>query len=162
MRGKHICSCHRHCLRAAGFIGLHRLLHTPPQQEAPCFYMNEHGWDVRRLNGETVCIAQEKGKGMQSCLQCIPPAWHGIRHIIHWSCSALQCKERPPFEFYSHVGWSNNSGVDRSCITACSCKHTVKKHSLYIVAACWRPFNSHFVAFSFDRGYSWQKCLICW
>lgn len=41
--------CHRHRLtETARFIGLRRLLHIPPQREAPCFYMNEHGWVVRK------------------------------------------------------------------------------------------------------------------
>lgn len=59
-----------------GLLDCAGFLHIPPQREAPCFYMNEHGWVVRRLNGETgsICITQERKllfdtSGMQSCVQ---------------------------------------------------------------------------------------------
>lgn len=54
-------SCQGHCLReTTSLIGLCMLLHIPLQREAPCFYMNEHGWVVRRLSGETgsICNTQ--------------------------------------------------------------------------------------------------------
>lgn len=98
--------------RRPGLLDCALFLHIPPQREAPCFYMNEHGWVVRRLSGETgsICLTQERKLffdtyGMQSSVHfckkvgekkkgvyssCLK--WRQMHSIL--SYARPQCKEK--------------------------------------------------------------------